>query len=51
MTMAPASTHHMPRVRDPRLDFYRGIAMLIIFTSHTPGNFWHGVGHRFWWQL
>jgi len=29
-----------PRVRDPRLDFYRGIAMLIIFTSHSPNNFW-----------
>ncbi|MEL6639911.1 MAG: OpgC domain-containing protein [Pseudomonadota bacterium] len=28
------------RVRDPRLDFYRGIAMLIIFTSHAPNNFW-----------
>lgn len=34
------STYTAPRVRDPRLDFYRGIAMLIIFTSHTPGNFW-----------
>lgn len=40
MPMANATTPHMPRVRDPRLDFYRGIAMLIIFTSHTPGNFW-----------
>ena len=28
------------RMRDPRLDFYRGIAMLIIFTSHAPHNFW-----------
>ncbi len=28
-----------PRVRDPRLDFYRGIAMFIILTAHTPGNF------------
>ena len=27
------------RVRDPRLDFYRGIAMFIILTAHTPGNF------------
>lgn len=40
MTMAPATIPNAPRVRDPRLDFYRGIAMLIIFTSHTPGNFW-----------
>ncbi|UWQ99304.1 OpgC domain-containing protein [Rhodobacteraceae bacterium S2214] len=38
--MATASSSMPPRVRDPRLDFYRGIAMLIIFTSHTPGNFW-----------
>jgi len=28
------------RIRDPRLDFYRGIAMLIIFTSHAPNNYW-----------
>ena len=28
------------RVRDPRLDFYRGIAMLVIFTSHAPNNTW-----------
>ncbi|WP_375551762.1 OpgC family protein [Rhodophyticola porphyridii] len=27
------------RVRDPRLDFYRGIAMFIILFAHTPGNF------------
>ncbi|WP_099823833.1 OpgC family protein [Oceaniglobus indicus] len=26
--------------RDPRLDFYRGCAMIIILISHTPGNFW-----------
>lgn len=25
--------------RDPRLDFYRGIAMLIILAAHTPNNF------------
>lgn len=36
-TQAAAGTG---RVRDPRLDFYRGIAMLIIFTSHAPNNFW-----------
>ena len=28
------------RVRDPRLDFYRGIAMFIILLAHTPGNPW-----------
>ncbi|MEM8787859.1 MAG: OpgC domain-containing protein [Pseudomonadota bacterium] len=26
------------RPRDPRLDFFRGIGMLIIFTAHMPGN-------------
>ena len=26
--------------RDPRLDFYRGIAMFIILMAHTPGNAW-----------
>ncbi len=27
-----------PRVRDLRLDFFRGIAMFIILIAHTPGN-------------
>ncbi|WP_299561540.1 OpgC domain-containing protein [uncultured Sulfitobacter sp.] len=27
------------RVRDLRLDFFRGIAMFIILVAHTPGNF------------
>ncbi|QBY02722.1 OpgC domain-containing protein [Rhodophyticola sp. CCM32] len=35
---APVSTPGA-RVRDPRLDFYRGIAMFIILFAHTPGNF------------
>ncbi len=26
------------RVRDPRLDFFRGIAMFIILIAHVPGN-------------
>lgn len=30
------------RVRDPRLDFYRGIAMFIILIAHIPGNRWTG---------
>jgi len=28
------------RVRDPRLDFYRGLAMYIIFLAHVPSNWW-----------
>lgn len=27
-------------IRDPRLDFYRGIAMFIILIAHIPGNLW-----------
>ncbi|MEM9268825.1 MAG: OpgC domain-containing protein, partial [Pseudomonadota bacterium] len=27
-------------MRDPRLDFFRGIAMFIILLAHTPGNTW-----------
>ena len=30
----------MATVRDPRLDFFRGIAMFIILLAHTPGNLW-----------
>jgi len=28
------------RPRDPRLDFFRGMAMFIILLAHTPGNSW-----------
>ncbi|MEL6689107.1 MAG: OpgC domain-containing protein [Pseudomonadota bacterium] len=42
MTIADTSLQSpaMPRVamRDPRLDFFRGIAMFIILFAHTPGN-------------
>ncbi len=27
--------------RDPRLDFFRGIAMFIILIAHIPGNKWN----------
>lgn len=36
---AKAAAASPARVRDPRLDFYRGIAMFIILFAHTPGNF------------
>lgn len=29
-----------PKPRDPRLDFFRGLAMFIILLAHTPGNLW-----------
>ncbi len=35
VSATPAAT-----VRDPRLDFFRGIAMFIILLAHTPGNLW-----------
>lgn len=31
----------MATMRDPRLDFYRGMAMFIILMAHTPGNWWN----------
>ncbi|WP_290556914.1 OpgC domain-containing protein [Aestuariivita sp.] len=36
-TATPAAT-----TRDPRLDFFRGIAMYIILVAHIPGNMWTG---------
>ena len=39
-TAAPAAAPaQAARVRDIRLDFFRGIAMFIILIAHTPGNF------------
>ncbi|GJL80398.1 MAG: membrane protein [marine bacterium B5-7] len=32
------SNTQQPRQRDPRLDFFRGMAMLIIFIAHVPNN-------------
>jgi len=36
---APARAAPVAGLRDPRLYFYRGIAMFIILCAHTPGNF------------
>ena len=43
MQSAPAkaagqSAQSGQRIRDPRLDFFRGIVMFIILIAHTPGN-------------
>ncbi|MEM6588873.1 MAG: OpgC domain-containing protein [Pseudomonadota bacterium] len=40
MTAKPASpaAGYAVGIRDPRLDFFRGIAMFIILIAHTPGN-------------
>ncbi|MHA6265075.1 OpgC family protein [Arenibacterium sp. CAU 1754] len=38
---AVAATAQVPATtRDPRLDFYRGIAMFIILIAHIPNNIW-----------
>ncbi len=36
---AVTAAQSTPRVRDLRLDFFRGLAMFIILIAHTPGNF------------
>lgn len=37
-----AATAARVTTRDPRLDFYRGIAMFIILIAHIPKNYWGG---------
>lgn len=39
-TPAHAPLHPPVRQRDPRLDFFRGLGMFIIFIAHLPGNTW-----------
>ncbi|MDX2259292.1 MAG: OpgC domain-containing protein [Hyphomicrobiaceae bacterium] len=34
---------HLRRPRDVRLDFFRGLAMFVIFVSHVPWNSWANV--------
>ncbi len=37
--------------RDPRLDFFRGVAMLIIFLAHVPNDTWgYYIPARFGWS-
>ena len=38
-TAKPSIPANPARVRDLRLDFFRGLAMFIILFAHTPGNF------------
>jgi len=46
-----ALTAGPPRARDPRLDFFRGVAMLIIFIAHVPDNPWvEYIPARFGWS-
>jgi hypothetical protein len=39
-TTGPSLSVTTGRPRDPRLDFFRGLAMFIILLAHTPGNTW-----------
>ncbi|WP_316014888.1 OpgC family protein [Roseobacter sp. HKCCA0434] len=39
-TAPPPSAPGARKPRDPRLDFFRGMAMFIILLAHTPGNTW-----------
>lgn len=39
MTVLPATPTKRPR--DERLDFFRGLTMLIIFVAHLPANSWN----------
>jgi hypothetical protein len=41
-----AETAPAPKIRDARLDFFRGVALLTIFVSHMPGNWlaWYKPG-------
>lgn len=51
---APVAAARAPAAvtaRDPRLDFYRGIAMFIILVAHIPFNPWSGwIPARFGWS-
>jgi hypothetical protein len=40
MTQSRAHAAPVATVRDPRLDFFRGVAMFIILLAHTPANLW-----------
>lgn len=41
-TVAATAAAPVRTARDPRLDFYRGLAMFIILVAHVPGNAWTG---------
>ncbi|AJE48042.1 OpgC family protein [Celeribacter indicus] len=38
LTVAPALARQVKRPRDPRIDAFRGLALLMIFFDHTPDN-------------
>lgn len=40
------SSRRSPTPRDHRIDFYRGIALLMIFVNHVPGVLWEHITSR-----
>jgi hypothetical protein len=38
LNQTETTSQPVPKKRDPRLDFFRGIGMFIIFMAHMPGN-------------
>jgi hypothetical protein len=42
----PALTARAPSVRDPRLDVFRGICLVMIFINHVPGNVYEDFTSR-----
>ena len=36
----------LSKTRDPRLDVLRGLALVMIFINHVPGNFWENYTSR-----
>ena len=38
--MTPVNQEPVKRVRDVRLDFFRGVCLFIIFVAHIFGNYW-----------
>ena len=42
----PTDLSGRPMGRDPRLDAFRGLALMMIFINHVPGNFWENYTSR-----
>ena len=42
----PSSAPRPPSIRDPRLDVFRGICLVMIFINHVPGNLYEDFTSR-----
>lgn len=45
-TTHPGMTGLAPGQRDPRLDFFRGLSLIMIFMNHVPGTFFENLTSR-----